>query len=108
MNACACGLAALVLVSAALTAGAQTAPVPPARKPSAGSPQKPAAGTAEFNRLLKAATEARQAQRWEEAIELYGKIVKQKPGYVEGHWYQGTAYYSLDDFPQCRETFRKV
>jgi tetratricopeptide (TPR) repeat protein len=108
MNASACGFAALVLVSAALTAGAQTAPTPPARKPSAGSLQKPAAGTAEFNRLLKAATEARQAQRWEEAIELYGKIVKLKPGYVEGHWYQGTAYYSLDDFPQCRETFRKV
>ena len=72
--------------------------------------QKPAAGgnTAEFNRLLAAATEARQAQRWEEAIELYGKIVKLKPAYVEGHWYQGTAYYSLDNFPQCRETFRKV
>jgi tetratricopeptide (TPR) repeat protein len=41
-------------------------------------------------------------------VELYGKIVKLKPAYVEGHWYQGTAYYTLDDFPRCRETFRKV
>ena len=63
---------------------------------------------AEFEKLLKAATEARQAERWQEAIGLYEKIVKLKPDYVEGYWYQGTAYYTLDDFPRCREIFRKV
>ena len=52
----------------------------------------------EFDRLLKAATEARQAERWEEAIALYEKAVKLKPDYVEGYWYQGTAYYTLDNF----------
>jgi tetratricopeptide (TPR) repeat protein len=63
---------------------------------------------AEFDRLVKAATEARLAERWEEAIELYAKAVKLKPSYVEGYWYQGTAYYSLDNYTQCRDTFRKV
>lgn len=112
-------LAVLVLVSALPSAAAQTAPTQPAKKrpsgqttaTSAKTPQKPAAAsasTAEFDRLLAAATEARQAQRWEEAIELYGKVIKLKPAYVEGYWYQGTAYYSLDNFPQCREVFRKV
>jgi tetratricopeptide (TPR) repeat protein len=72
------------------------------------APRKPVAGSAEFERLVKAATEARQAERWEEAIELYGKAVKLKPAYVEGYWYQGTAYYTLDDFTRCREMFRKV
>jgi tetratricopeptide (TPR) repeat protein len=67
-----------------------------------------AARSAEFDRLVKAATEARQAQRWEEAIELYGKTVKIKPDYVEGYWYQGTAYFSLDDHTHCRDAFRKV
>jgi tetratricopeptide (TPR) repeat protein len=82
-------------------ASAQTAKVP--------APPKPAvASSAEFDRLLDAATEARKAQRWEEAVALYGKVVKLKPAYVEGYWYQGTAYYSLDDFPNCRDTFRKV
>jgi tetratricopeptide (TPR) repeat protein len=74
-------------------------------------PARPAAGAgspAAFDRLLAAATEAREAQRWEEAIELYSKVIKLKPAYVEGYWYQGTSYYSLDNFPQCRETFRKV
>jgi tetratricopeptide (TPR) repeat protein len=82
-------------------ASAQTAKAP--------APPKPAvASSAEFDRLLEAATEARKAQRWEEAVALYGKVVKLKPAYVEGYWYQGTAYYSLDDFPNCRDTFRKV
>lgn len=74
------------------------------------SAPKPASTQAsgEFDRLLAAATEARKAQQWDQAIELYGKIIKLKPSYVEGYWYQGTAYYSLDDFPNCRDTFRKV
>jgi tetratricopeptide (TPR) repeat protein len=112
-----CRIAVLVLSSAAPVFAMQTGSGQSAKKPQSatGAPakgtQKPSAGgtnTAEFNRLLAAATEARQAQRWEEAVELYGKIVKLKPAYVEGHWYQGTAYYTLDDFPRCRETFRKV
>lgn len=118
MNAfVAIGLAGLLAASSSSPAATQSADAQPPKKPASAdaapprAPQKPAAGstgTAEFNRLLAAATEARQAQRWEEAIELYGKVVKLKPSYVEGHWYQGTAYFSLDDFPQCRETFRKV
>jgi tetratricopeptide (TPR) repeat protein len=79
-----------------------TKQTPPAGKPAATG------SSAEFDRLLAQATEARKAQRWEEAIQLYGKVVKLKPTYVEGYWYQGTAYYSLDDFPNCRDTFRKV
>jgi tetratricopeptide (TPR) repeat protein len=39
---------------------------------------------------------------------LYGKLLKLQPQYVEGYWYQGAAYYSLDSFPQCRDAFRKV
>jgi hypothetical protein len=27
---------------------------------------------------------------------------------VEGFWYQGTAYYTLDNHTQCRDMFRKV
>jgi tetratricopeptide (TPR) repeat protein len=80
-------------------------------KSTAASSQKPAAkagDSAEFDRLVAAATEARQAERWNDAIALYAKSVKLKPEYVEGYWYQGTAYYSLDDFSHCSEMFRKV
>jgi tetratricopeptide (TPR) repeat protein len=83
---------------------------PPARTPATSRPQRTATGasTAEFDRLVTAATAARQAERWEEAIELYGKALKLKPDYVEGHWYQGAAYYTLDNSAQCRDAFRRV
>ena len=114
-----CRLAGLLCAAVVLNGGARVveaqavaAPPPAAQKPPASpKPRAPgtgAAAAAEFDRLIKAGTEARQAERWEEAIGLYAKAVKLKPGYVEGYWYQGTAYYSLDDYTNCRETFRKV
>jgi tetratricopeptide (TPR) repeat protein len=84
---------------------------PPASGPATGSPARKNAApsnSAEFERLLAQATQARQAQRWEEAVDLYAKLLKLQPAYVEGYWYQGAAYYSLDNFPQCRDAFRKV
>ena len=104
--------AALWLTCAAGAFAQTTAPrKPPASQPATAAkpPQKPSSSAAgNFETLLKAATEARQAERWQEAIGLYAKIVKLKPDYVEGHWYQGTAYYTLDDFPRCKESFRQV
>ena len=85
-----------------------------AQAPKSAPPQKapanaaPAANAAAFNKLVAAAAEARKAELWEEAIALYQKAVKLDPRYVEGYWYQGTSYYSLDKFNECREPFRTV
>ena len=103
-------------VMCATHAMAQAAPAkPPAAKAPAPAgtskpSRKPAAppASAEFDRLVQTAAEARQEQRWEDAIELYAKVVKIKPDYVEGYWYQGTSYYSLDDHAKGAEAFRKV
>jgi tetratricopeptide (TPR) repeat protein len=86
----------------AQTPAPNTAPAAKARKPgsTASSPQ--------FDQLLKAATSAREAQHWEDAVDLYAKIVKLRPDYAEGYWYQGTALYELDRFQDCRDSFRKV
>jgi tetratricopeptide (TPR) repeat protein len=86
---------AFAVLAATALVGAQA----PAKK----TPTVPA-----FDALVKQATAARQAERWEEAIALYAKAVKLRPKYVEGYWYQGTAYYSLDKFAQCRDRFRDV
>lgn len=106
-------IAVLVFLSAAAPLPAQSADKrpPTTQKPASATPQKPAASAAsraELEKIVKAATEARQAERWEEAIDLYARAVKLKPDYVEGFWYQGTAYYTLDKFSECRESFRKV
>ncbi len=106
-------LTATLLLATPIPCLAQSADKrPPAtQKPAAPAPPKPAASTAskaEFDKVVNAATVARQAERWEEAIDLYSRAVKLKPDFVEGFWYQGTAYYTLDQFTQCRESFRKV
>jgi tetratricopeptide (TPR) repeat protein len=84
----------------------QAKPAAPVANRSA-TPAKPAPG-AEFDKLVAAATEARKAERWSDAIGLYAKAVKLKPDYIEGYWYQGTSYYTLDDFPNCRTAFQNV
>jgi tetratricopeptide (TPR) repeat protein len=103
-------LAAALVCTSASSSVAQEPKTPPRKAPAAPVAGKPAAtrNTAEFDRLLADATAARQAQRWEDAVNLYGKIIKLKPNYVEGYWYQGAAYFSLDSFTECREAFRKV
>jgi tetratricopeptide (TPR) repeat protein len=100
------GLAA-VLASPAWSHAAQTpapntAPAAKALKPG------PTASSPQFDQLLKSATAAREAEHWEDAVDLYGKIVKLRPDYAEGYWYQGTALYQLDKFQECRDSFRKV
>jgi tetratricopeptide (TPR) repeat protein len=93
----------VLLVSLPVAAGqAPKKPAATAKKPAA------AASSAAFDRLVQEATDARRAEHWEDAIALYAKAVKLKPTWVEGYWYQGTAYYSLDDFQHGREMFRKV
>ncbi len=105
-------IAAICLAIAAGSSAAQPAPAAqaPAKTPAPASrPERPGAGSgAAFDKLVKEAQAARLAERWEEAIGLYAKAVKLKPDYVEGHWYQGTSYYSLDNFTSCRAAFRQV
>ena len=99
-------LVALALASASVAAQAPKSAPPAKKAPAAKAPAPPA--NPEFDRLVKEATDARQQERWEEAIALYTKALKIQPKYVEGYWYQGTAYYSLDKFTECRAKFREV
>lgn len=96
-------VAAMLWVVATTFATAQQ----PAAKPAA-APKAPAKAAAQFESLVKAADEARAAQRWDEAIGLYAKAIEIDPEFVEGHWYQGTAYFALDNFNACRDAFRRV
>lgn len=99
-----------MVLLAGVSLGAQAPKsAPPPKAPAKAAARAPAsADPAAFDRLVAAATEARSADRWEDAIALYAKAVKLKPSYVQGYWYQGTAYYSLENFSECREQFRTV
>jgi tetratricopeptide (TPR) repeat protein len=100
-------LAMLALSGAALASQSPKPPATQGRKapaPAAAS----RASAARFDETVQAAAEARKAEKWEEAIALYAKAVKLKPDFVEGYWYQGTALYTLEKFPECRDAFKRV
>jgi tetratricopeptide (TPR) repeat protein len=96
LHAAACVL--LVLVSA----GAPAAPQSPR------TTSRDASSDVSFEAIRSRAEEARTAGRLDEAIELYGRGIRMRPGWIEGHWYLGTAYYEVEKYPQCRNAFREV
>ncbi len=106
MRAPALALAAM-LATAAVGAQAPTSATPEKKAP-AKAPAKVPAPSAAFDTLVADATAARKAEKWEDAIALYAKTVKLRPKYVEGYWYQGSAYYTLQKFTECRDRFRQV
>ena len=92
-------------------AGQSTSPAPKsgaARPATQTAKPSAAASSAQFEQLVRDAEAARKAEQWEQAVDLYGKAIKLRPGYTEGIWYQGTAYYSLDKFAECRDAFKRV
>jgi tetratricopeptide (TPR) repeat protein len=96
-----------MVVGPAWTQAAQAPPQNTAPAAKAGKPG-PGKSSPQFDQLVKEATAARQAEHWEDAVDLYTRIVKLRPDYAEGYWYQGTALYQLDKFQECRDSFRKV
>ncbi len=77
-----------------------------------GSAQKPparaGAATVEFERLVKQAAAASQANRVPEAIELYQKALKLRPRWAEGWWSLGTLYYDSDRYAAAVPAFRNL
>ena len=62
----------------------------------------------EFDRFVKLADEARLAERFDDAISLYGQALKVKPKWSEGWWYIGAIFYQRDLYPQARDAFQNL
>src|SRR6185295_8181989 len=67
-----------------------------------------AQSTREFDRFVKLADEARLAERFDEAISLYGQALKVKPKWAEGWWYIGAIFYQRNIYPQARDAFQNL
>jgi tetratricopeptide (TPR) repeat protein len=63
---------------------------------------------AEFDRTVKLADEARLAERFEEAVSLYGKALNMRPKWPEGWWYVGAIFYQKDSYAQARDAFQNL
>jgi tetratricopeptide (TPR) repeat protein len=92
----------MCVLLALVSAGAASGPQPPR------TPDRDTSASVSFDAIRSRADEARTAGRLDEAIELYGRGVRMRPGWIEGHWYLGTAYYETEKYSQCRHAFREV
>ncbi|HEX3249864.1 MAG TPA: tetratricopeptide repeat protein [Pyrinomonadaceae bacterium] len=54
---------------------------------------------------MKQADEARLAERFDDAVRLYGEALKIKPKWPDGWWYVGAIFYQEDLYPQARDAF---
>lgn len=61
-----------------------------------------------FAQLSKQAAEARDADRFDEAVILYSKALTLQPKWVEGWWSLGTLEYDLDHYAKAARDFEKV
>lgn len=69
--------------------------------------QQPSAPPPPIAALAKSAVEAADAGRLEEAAKLFRQAVTKVPKWAEGWWYLGTLAYDQDQFPACRDAFRR-
>src|SRR5205085_53198 len=61
-----------------------------------------------FDLLAKRASDAREANRIEEAVSLYLQALKIKPSWKEGWWYVGSMFYDGDHYREGRDAFRNL
>lgn len=95
---------ALILIVVLLTCTAATS----AQPAQTAQPQAPATSDAEFDRLVKLADDAREAERFDEAISSYGKALKIKPKWPDGWWYIGAIFYQADHYAEARDAFQNL
>jgi tetratricopeptide (TPR) repeat protein len=96
--------AAATLAFIMLTAPLVAAPPAstPARKPPARAP------AASFDELARKGEEAKNAGRYDEAIEIYRKALALKPDWLEGRFVLGMMLYDNDRHADARDEFRRL
>jgi tetratricopeptide (TPR) repeat protein len=61
-----------------------------------------------FDTLSRQADAARDAKRLDEALALYQRALKLRPGWEEGLWSLGNIAYDLDRYGECAPAFRRM
>jgi len=60
-----------------------------------------------FDQVSKAAGNARDENRDDDAIHLYQQALALKPGWQEGQWYLGTLLYERERYSEARDILRR-
>jgi len=88
---------AVWVIAAALAAGTAAGPSP---RPKVSSPA--------FDAIVKKAEAAKEAGRYDEAIQHYREALKLKPDWFEGRFFLGTLLHDNDRFEEARDEFRRL
>ena len=77
--------------------------------PPATTPALPKAVPApSFEAVAKKAAAAKEAGRYDDAIQLYRQALKLKPAWLEGRFVLATLLYDHDHYEEARDEFRKL
>ena len=98
-----CALLTFVLLCSVAASAQSTRKAKPKQ-----SPQTQAGTEAQFDQFVKLADEARLAERFDDAIALYGKALNMRPKWPEGWWYVGAIFYQKDAYAQARDAFQNL
>jgi len=74
----------------------------------AADQRAPESAPAAFDRVSKAATEARTQNRLEAAIGLYRQAVGLRPSWADGWWFLGELLYDQNQYPEARDSLRRL
>jgi len=77
-------------------------------RPKPQTPQTQPTAEADFARFVKLADDARVAERFDDAISLYGQALKIKPKWPDGWWYIGAIFYQRDLYPDAQNAFQNL
>jgi len=61
-----------------------------------------------FDTIAAAASAAREADKIDEAISLYGQAVALRPDWAEGWWFLGTLQYDRDNYAEAVKAFKQT
>ncbi|HKQ89622.1 MAG TPA: tetratricopeptide repeat protein [Blastocatellia bacterium] len=76
--------------------------------PPAQPNKAPGKTQANFEQLKAEADAAREAGRFDDAIDLYRKAVAAKPNWVDGWWFLATLLYDRDRYTEAIPAFKRV
>ena len=98
-------MAAIAIVAAGLYASLSTAALAQTARPATNKSQ---AGSSSFQALAEEAAKARDADRLDEAVQLYGRALALNPKWAEGWWSLGTLHYDSNRYAEAELAFEKV
>jgi len=98
-------VAAIAIVAAGLYASLSTAALAQTARPATNKSQ---AGSSSFQALAEEAAKARDADRLDEAVQLYGRALALNPKWAEGWWSLGTLHYDSNRYAEAELAFEKV